>query len=85
MISFLSVDPLELDFGCPDPKLYRSMDSLDGSSESVESFEKRAPKLRRSCELCRASKGRCIPSKEDSNKCQKCAPSISSPVRFDAC
>ncbi|KAG9229713.1 hypothetical protein BJ875DRAFT_522221 [Amylocarpus encephaloides] len=35
-------------------------------------MEKRTGKLRRSCELCRNTKGRCCPSK-DGNHCQRCA------------
>jgi hypothetical protein len=45
------------------------METLD--SDTPENAQKPAAKLRRSCELCRASKGRCIPSKEDVNRCQK--------------
>ncbi|KUJ19994.1 uncharacterized protein LY89DRAFT_716459 [Mollisia scopiformis] len=33
---------------------------------------KQTPKLRRSCETCRSSKGRCLPSDNDPNRCQKC-------------
>lgn len=71
MITFLSTDSLALDFGRSDPALSSSMDSLAaGPLESAS--EKHTPsKLRRSCELCRASKGKCIPSKEDVKRCQK--------------
>ena len=33
--------------------------------------EMQGRKLRRSCELCRSSKGKCIPSGEDMNRCQR--------------
>ncbi|KAM3081082.1 hypothetical protein ACMFMG_005035 [Clarireedia jacksonii] len=34
--------------------------------------ERPGPKLRRSCEACRSSKGRCIPSKSDTTCCDRC-------------
>jgi hypothetical protein len=33
--------------------------------------EMQGRKLRRSCELCRGSKGKCIPSGKDMNRCQR--------------
>jgi hypothetical protein len=36
--------------------------------------ESRATHMRRSCEVCRASKGRCCPSREDPGRCQKYFP-----------
>ncbi|ESZ95284.1 hypothetical protein SBOR_4338 [Sclerotinia borealis F-4128] len=41
-------------------------------SASVESATPVPSKLRRSCEACRSSKGRCLPSKDDPNCCAKC-------------
>ncbi|RDL34975.1 uncharacterized protein BP5553_06906 [Venustampulla echinocandica] len=43
-----------------------------GASTTQVRVGKKVPKLRRSCELCRNSKGKCCPSK-DSNQCQRCA------------
>ncbi|PQE30693.1 hypothetical protein CJF32_00005890 [Rutstroemia sp. NJR-2017a WRK4] len=34
--------------------------------------ERPGPKLRRSCEACRSSKGRCLPSKSDNTRCERC-------------
>jgi hypothetical protein len=33
--------------------------------------DRSAPSLRRSCEACRASKGRCCPSKDEMSRCQR--------------
>ncbi|CZR59098.1 related to cercosporin resistance protein [Phialocephala subalpina] len=44
----------------------------NGTNEEASSNKRAAPKLRRSCETCRNSKGRCLPSDDDSNRCQKC-------------
>jgi hypothetical protein len=33
--------------------------------------ERHGPKLRRSCEACRSSKGRCLPSKSDITCCER--------------
>lgn len=46
---------------------------LDKDTPEV-GVNKRAPKLRRSCETCRGSKGRCLPSDDDSSRCQKYFP-----------
>ncbi|KAF7874778.1 hypothetical protein EAF04_001952 [Stromatinia cepivora] len=44
-------------------------------SASVESETPVPSKLRRSCEACRSSKGRCLPSKDDPTRCAKCLKS----------
>lgn len=44
---------------------------LDSMLEEAPSSEKQTAKLRKSCELCRTSKGRCCPSPEN-NRCQRC-------------
>ncbi|KAF7957987.1 hypothetical protein EAE96_003554 [Botrytis aclada] len=51
--------------------------NLPGSepSGSVDSDTPIPTKLRRSCEACRASKGRCLPSKDDPTRCAKCSKS----------
>ncbi|CAD6439929.1 b17537a1-1450-4d07-bae1-ca335e083a14 [Sclerotinia trifoliorum] len=41
-------------------------------SASVETETPVLSKLRRSCEACRSSKGRCLPSKDDPTRCVKC-------------
>ncbi len=48
------------------------MDSFGANClDNAVNVEKRTGKLRRSCELCRASKARCIPSRDEPNKCQR--------------
>ncbi|TGO57741.1 hypothetical protein BCON_0062g00100 [Botryotinia convoluta] len=44
-------------------------------SASVDSDTPAPTKLRRSCEACRTSKGRCLPSKDDPTRCAKCSKS----------
>ncbi|THV46244.1 hypothetical protein BGAL_0402g00010 [Botrytis galanthina] len=44
-----------------------------GPSASVDSDTQVPTKLRRSCEACRTSKGRCLPSKDDPTRCAKCS------------
>ncbi|TGO08290.1 hypothetical protein BTUL_0216g00170 [Botrytis tulipae] len=44
-------------------------------SASVDSDTPIPTKLRRSCEVCRTSKGRCLPSKDDPTRCAKCSKS----------
>jgi hypothetical protein len=44
---------------------------MDKNTHEEVGVSKRAPKLRRSCETCRGSKGRCLPSEDDSSRCQK--------------
>ncbi|TGO38438.1 hypothetical protein BHYA_0075g00410 [Botrytis hyacinthi] len=44
-------------------------------SASVDSDTPVPTKLRRSCEACRTSKGRCLPSKDDPTRCAKCSKS----------
>lgn len=41
-------------------------------SASVETETPVLSKLRRSCEACRSSKGRCLPSRDDPTRCVKC-------------
>ncbi|KAF7940983.1 hypothetical protein EAE99_000620 [Botrytis elliptica] len=44
-------------------------------SACVDSDTPVPTKLRRSCEACRTSKGRCLPSKDDPTRCAKCSKS----------